>query len=198
LVSAKDLRRIGGMPCIDFANTLDWRGRAAPVEYLRTFDDVLGWSVAAGVISEQQGAGLRHVSKATAEKARAHTIAFREAIYRLLKATVNGAKPDPSDVQRTSAVIAQARTHLSLRYERGSFGWTFVDTEGDTRLPLWAISLSLGDLITSEKLRHVRECGGPECGWLFLDTTKNRQRRWCSMDGCGNRAKARRHYARVH
>ena len=186
------------MPCIDFVNTLDWRGRAAPVEYLRTFDDVLEWSVAAGVIAGQQAAQLRHVTKSAAERARLRAISFREAAYRLLKAAVHGAKPEPSDVQRTSAVIAQARAHLALRYERGSFGWAFVEAEGDTRLPLWAISLSLDELITPEKLRHVRECGGPECGWLFLDTTKNRQRRWCSMDGCGNRAKARRHYARVH
>jgi predicted RNA-binding Zn ribbon-like protein len=42
----------------------------------------------------------------------------------------------------------------------------------------------------------VRECGGDHCGWLFLDETKNRSRRWCEMSVCGNRAKARRHYDR--
>jgi predicted RNA-binding Zn ribbon-like protein len=29
-----------------------------------------------------------------------------------------------------------------------------------------------------------------------LDLSRGKTRRWCSMDDCGNRAKARRHYAR--
>jgi predicted RNA-binding Zn ribbon-like protein len=38
----------------------------------------------------------------------------------------------------------------------------------------------------------LRECGNPECRWLFLDTSKNHTRRWCDMKICGNRMKARR------
>jgi predicted RNA-binding Zn ribbon-like protein len=54
------------------------------------------------------------------------------------------------------------------------------------------------DLLTCEDCARVRQCeseGG--CGWIYLDNTKGRTRRWCSMRACGNRAKARRHYARV-
>nr|WP_272885753.1 CGNR zinc finger domain-containing protein [Fictibacillus marinisediminis] len=39
-------------------------------------------------------------------------------------------------------------------------------------------------------------CEGGTCGWIFIDTTRNRSRRWCSMDDCGNPEKARRHYKR--
>jgi len=42
----------------------------------------------------------------------------------------------------------------------------------------------------------VGVCPGEGCGWLFFDTSKNRSRRWCAMEDCGNRAKARRHYRR--
>jgi predicted RNA-binding Zn ribbon-like protein len=42
----------------------------------------------------------------------------------------------------------------------------------------------------------VRECSGDTCGWLFVDTSRNHSRRWCDMEDCGNRAKARRHYLR--
>jgi len=45
-------------------------------------------------------------------------------------------------------------------------------------------------------LGRVRECDGAACTWLFLDQSRNRSRRWCSMESCGNRAKARRHYHR--
>jgi len=51
-------------------------------------------------------------------------------------------------------------------------------------------------VLTGEALARVRECGGTACNWLFLDESRNRSRRWCSMESCGNRAKARRHYHR--
>ena len=56
---------------------------------------------------------------------------------------------------------------------------------------------SLADLLTSGDLARVQSCGDPECGWLFVDASRAGSRRWCAMDGCGNRNKARRHYARV-
>jgi predicted RNA-binding Zn ribbon-like protein len=62
--------------------------------------------------------------------------------------------------------------------------------------PLWPILWSGVDLLTSERHDPVRTCGESECGWLFLDTSRGHRRRWCSRETCGNRAKARRHYAR--
>jgi predicted RNA-binding Zn ribbon-like protein len=45
-------------------------------------------------------------------------------------------------------------------------------------------------------LSRVRVCASETYGWLFIDTSKNRTRRWCSMSDCGNRAKVRRFRAR--
>ncbi|HXO42658.1 MAG TPA: CGNR zinc finger domain-containing protein, partial [Thermoanaerobaculia bacterium] len=56
---------------------------------------------------------------------------------------------------------------------------------------------SAAELLTSDKWRRVRECAGSDCTWLFLDRSRNRSRRWCAMQTCGNRAKARRHYRRA-
>lgn len=44
--------------------------------------------------------------------------------------------------------------------------------------------------------RRLKMCPGDNCGWLFIDETKNSRRTWCSMESCGNRAKAARHYQR--
>ncbi len=38
---------------------------------------------------------------------------------------------------------------------------------------------------------RLKVCASPDCRWAFLDTTRNRSRRWCDMAGCGNRAKNR-------
>ncbi len=52
-------------------------------------------------------------------------------------------------------------------------------------------------LLTSPSLARVRHCASASCGWLFVDVSRNHSRRWCDMEDCGNRAKARRHYARL-
>jgi predicted RNA-binding Zn ribbon-like protein len=56
------------------------------------------------------------------------------------------------------------------------------------------LALSAAGLITSEEVRRLRTCANPDCGWLFLDTTKNGLRKWCSMSDCGGRAKSKRYY----
>jgi predicted RNA-binding Zn ribbon-like protein len=43
----------------------------------------------------------------------------------------------------------------------------------------------------------VRRCEGPSCVLFFYDTTRNRSRRWCSMEGCGSRVKAAAYYRRT-
>ena len=48
-------------------------------------------------------------------------------------------------------------------------------------------------LASEQQLAHLRQCCGDNCGWLFLDSSKNHSRRWCDMRDCGNRAKVRRH-----
>jgi CGNR zinc finger len=60
------------------------------------------------------------------------------------------------------------------------------------------LALQVLDLLQSPHLHlHLlRRCHGPGCGWLFLDRTRSHTRRWCSSSDCGNRARARRHYAR--
>jgi predicted RNA-binding Zn ribbon-like protein len=64
--------------------------------------------------------------------------------------------------------------------------------------PAWAAALEAARILTSpEESARVRQCADDECGWFFLDTSRNRTRRWCSMKVCGNRNKVRRFYERT-
>lgn len=49
-------------------------------------------------------------------------------------------------------------------------------------------------LLAVETQERLKICGN--CGWLFIDRSKNRSRIWCDMTVCGNRQKASRHYHR--
>jgi predicted RNA-binding Zn ribbon-like protein len=61
---------------------------------------------------------------------------------------------------------------------------------------LWPIVRDAAEFLTSHDRELARICAGDPCGFIFLDTSPNRTRRWCVMQDCGNRAKARRHYQR--
>lgn len=52
-------------------------------------------------------------------------------------------------------------------------------------------------LVDPREIARVKLCPGHNCGWLFLDETRNARRKWCLMEVCGNRAKSSRHYART-
>jgi predicted RNA-binding Zn ribbon-like protein len=60
---------------------------------------------------------------------------------------------------------------------------------------LLPVAQAMADLVCEADFTQVKNCEGPTCTMLFLDTSKGRGRRWCSMSVCGNRAKQARHRA---
>jgi predicted RNA-binding Zn ribbon-like protein len=59
------------------------------------------------------------------------------------------------------------------------------------------IGEALARFVCTEDFTDVKACEGPACTLLFADHTRGRQRRWCSMALCGNRAKQAAHRARA-
>jgi predicted RNA-binding Zn ribbon-like protein len=212
------IRPDGALPdpalCLAFTNTVNWHGvigrhadqwvdwpnAANYGEHLKTYRDLVDWALARSVLSP--GAAKRLLRAAArrpddAQTALHHAVALREAIYRALSAIAEGEPPDPADLAVLNAAIPEALQHLRLVYAGQRLDWEWAGTDEVLDRPLWPIVRSAADLLTSDALGRVRECDNDPCGWLFLDTSRNRSRRWCSMEGCGNRAKARRHYLRL-
>jgi predicted RNA-binding Zn ribbon-like protein len=61
---------------------------------------------------------------------------------------------------------------------------------------LGSVALEAAQLLTTVTPSRLRVCASPDCGTWFVDTSKGGRRRWCSMSGCGNRAKAAAHRAK--
>ncbi|MET8655767.1 MULTISPECIES: CGNR zinc finger domain-containing protein [Streptomyces] len=59
------------------------------------------------------------------------------------------------------------------------------------------LALRAEELLGGDGLGRIRRCAGPGCGWFFVDRSRSGSRRWCSSRDCGNRDRARRHYART-
>lgn len=196
------LELLGGHPVLDFVNTLDWRDRAAEAggaeECLVSYDALVIWSERAGLIAKPErpaleAFGREHPSRAAA--ALDDVIQLREAIHRLLKAAKAGRAPGLEDLDQINRWLPSGRMVLSRR--GGRFAWEkSPDAQPEPALLLRRLAQAAGELLVSGGIQRVGCCAGPGCGWLYLDTSPNRQRRWCSMQGCGNRAKAQRHYNR--
>ncbi|MGW0605507.1 CGNR zinc finger domain-containing protein [Streptomyces sp. NPDC002640] len=100
--------------------------------------------------------------------------------------------PSPEAVEALNAVLAHGRLRPSLTPSGPD---TAVEVDEASWLPAWAAAADWLDLLASRPDR-IRACANPACVLHFFDVSKNGTRRWCSMSGCGNRAKAQRHYAR--
>jgi predicted RNA-binding Zn ribbon-like protein len=98
-----------------------------------------------------------------------------------------------------NAALARAPARSKIVAAGGELRFVEEDEAGEPlERPLWPVLWDAAALLTSDRRAWVHTCHDPECAWMFLDLSRNRTRRWCSMAECGNRAKARRHYQRVN
>jgi predicted RNA-binding Zn ribbon-like protein len=190
--------------CIDFVNTLEWRKSDQPINHLDDYRFAIDWALVRGVISEEEGQSLRlHADDhpAEAEAACKSGVALREAIYRLLAVDMHNLPFNPGDLEILNGWLVRAGSHLCLARDQSAYTQQWDEdikqTTGLERL-FWPVALTAGELLMSEDLARLGQCADDRgCGWVFIDTSRNHTRRWCSMNDCGNRAKSRRHYARV-
>lgn len=186
---------------LEFCNTLDWHASAAPEEKLTSYADLVDWARRDGVLTPAQADRL--LQTAAADPAAAQAVLqrardLREAIYRLFTAIAHGRTPPGDDLETLNQALAETLGRRRIERDGQDFTWGWRESEPPPldRM-LWPIARSAADLLTSPHLDRVGQCADDRgCGWLFLDTSRNHSRRWCGMDGCGNRAKARRYYAR--
>lgn len=185
--------------CLGFSNTLGNRLTGHAVERLNSYRDLVAWEREQGMLSEPEAEQLaqeavRRPVEAASTLARA--LVLREAIYRIFSAVAGERSPHATDMMTLNVALASALAVLHIVATEHGFAWAWSRRGERLDGVLWPVILSTVNLLTSKALRAVRECAAPNCGWLFLDTTRNRSRRWCDMMVCGNRAKARRHYER--
>jgi predicted RNA-binding Zn ribbon-like protein len=208
LIDRLPVKFVGGRLCLDFVNTAGGRVRrggrgpdyadAVIRDKIASYEDLLAWSVLAGCVDRRRaGALARMAARETPEAANAmaRAIRLREALYRIFKCVIEGWRPPESDVDILRQELSAARSHqylTGLKAQDGRFAWTFPDRPDEFDRILWPVPLSAAELLTSGDLDRLGQCAGADCGWMFLDTSRNQRRQWCDMQDCGNRAKVNR------
>ena len=164
----------GGHAALDFAATLARRLKADPRELLAAPEDLARWLVAAGMAESPT-----KVSNADLAAARA----LREAVYALAEAPIHGRAPAGQDVATLNR-LADGPAAVPWLDGEGSLRW-----HGDTTALLALLAREAVLLLGGADRARIRQCEAEGCALLFLDMSRAGDRRWCSMQGCGNKAK---------
>lgn len=186
---------LAGSLCLDFANTTSGRGGPRCIEHLHCYEHLLLWSKHAGLISNRTARGLRRAASrmpAAAEQALADGKAMRRSIFTVCAALSQNRAPSSSALAALSRMAGAAAGQRKLVSTKGRISWKLASPPDDLASILVPIALSAADLLVTLDRRRLKQCPGEHCGWLFLDETKSRTRRWCEMRVCGSRAKVRR------
>ncbi|MFJ8249286.1 CGNR zinc finger domain-containing protein [Streptomyces sp. NPDC094466] len=117
----------------------------------------------------------------------------RTALDSLAASTAHQDPATPESADRLNEVLAHGRIRRALG--PGGLPESVVEVDDPSWAPAWYAAENWLHLV-ADRPDRIRPCANHACVLHFYDVSKNGTRRWCSMAGCGNRAKAQRHYAR--
>ena len=189
----------GGHPALDLVNTLDERPFERPVEILESYQDLVLFTELAGLIEPTLARKLGARSGPACLRIVARVRALREQLFKILAAVHADEPARRAELEAISAAArsAHAARVLVAQTSRGlaSYHWS---RPASVETPLHACALAVEDLLVMDVDRGcIRKCGALDCEVYFVDRSKGRRRRWCSMENCGNREKQRRWRAGV-
>ncbi len=200
IVPVETLDLLGERLCLDFVNTMDPRIGEHPREFLNSYIDLVAWSKHVGLVTQKQSSILLQKAQnrvAESSKVLNDAIVLRESLYDVFVTLATNEEPQRQALEEVQHTFANAMMHATLSHTHQHFAHVWIEDQQSLDCVLWPIASSAMDVLTSEEWKHVKQCPGiGDCGWLFLDTSKNGSRQWCSMQECGSRAKMRRQYAR--
>lgn len=189
---------VGGDPSLDLVNTVDWTSAGPRHDRIGTYERFTAWAEGAGILSRRDGERLRAAARAHPRRAAAAFARMEEVrctLQSLFTAAAAHGAPGPL-LGRLNPLLAEALSHLELTAAgpRARLAWRGLGD--DLASPLWPVLWAAARLLDSAEADHLRVCGGIDCGWVYVDRSRNGLRRWCEMGTCGTRAKSRRRAAR--
>lgn len=194
-----DLPLIGGSAALDFVNTtVSRRGRLGP-DLLASYEDLLTffersfkarWEVIERLtITAERDAPA-------AERTLNYGLKMRDAIGSVFDNLAQGLEPHPTDLDKLVRATKGSWECRELAHLESSYRWVWSVTD-DLSLPVNAVAETALELLLNGDLHaRIRACPGSNCGWLFVDTSKNGRRKWCSEADCGAAARMKRHRQR--
>jgi predicted RNA-binding Zn ribbon-like protein len=177
---------LGGRPAIDFVNTHRERWRRN-VETLVVPADLCLWLQEAQLLS-----GLAEITDVRLRGARR----LRAAIDAGIEAAINQNALPTQATDEINRWLRHATPPQQLTASERFAVLTTTSQADPVQHALAQIALDAAVLLGTDQRDRLRVCASDTCSARFFDASRAASRRWCSMTGCGNTAKARRHRAR--
>ena len=200
-VERKPFDYVGGTPALDFVNTTSWAldGSVMPgEESFNDFSDLIRWAEGRRLLKPSEARAMRRLAKDDPRRAEQELAAakhLRNTLRDLFHVLAAGENPDTSLLNAFNRAVCTGMRSVDLApTSDGPFVWRFGDCRDDLGTIYRLVAWDAAQLVTSESVRALRRCGAGTCNWVFLDESRRHNRRWCSMDTCGSREKAKRHY----
>jgi len=181
-------QQVGGHLALDFCNTAGEHLSERPNELWRDWEAFLRWATQIGLIGHESYFELLPRPESLGE-----IIQLREVVYRVGVAVASGRPISKRDVHFIRERANVARPEVEFR--NNAMHWRPFPLHVLRQLGAVLAGEALC-LFCSSKAVRIGICEGGKCGWLFLDESRGKRRRWCDMSDCGSRAKARRYYER--
>ena len=176
---------------LDLLNTVEWRlDRQRAIEDLRDYESVLAWAQCKILIDTE----VAHLQRLAAAQPRLQAAEHRRLLQ--LRETTYEALIHDSLQAVDELTSAYRNTLQNAHLQHNGPSWTWSERSITLATPHDRITPHIIALLTSPDLGQLRQCEDAACGWVYLDTSPRRNRRWCSAADCGNRNRARRYYAR--
>ena len=187
---------VGGHVVLDFVNTCGGADKQRNAERLIDWETAIDWATKHRLIDSAE---WRLMEKARRKEGRDTSDLldelrdFRENVHTVFSALAGGLPVPEAARARLQEYVIDAVQHAQLRLNgQEPASWVVIPEHAGSALIKDRLALAANALLGQPVMSNVRECAA--CSWLFLDLSKSRSRRWCSMATCGNRAKAQRHY----
>jgi predicted RNA-binding Zn ribbon-like protein len=189
---------IGNNLALDFVNTLIVDDKDEPLELLRSFDDLIGWVSASGIMNaDPTSAEKRKLNSEQRAILFERALHLRSELKKMAKAISEGRRVPTSAVEAINEVFSEVEGHFELSTTPTGYATNFRIDDRDPALIFMPIAESAAKLLGDGDLSLVRKCQRSACVLYFYDNSKRHGRRWCSMAACGNRAKVAAHYERT-
>lgn len=185
---------VGGHPCLDLVNTRGGPTKDRDLDRLTDYDVALAWAQGTGLITAGEATELARASETQQRAALTRLRRFRDSLYTVLTGMVEQRVPEPAPWKAVQDTLRKAHAKAILWPDGPRLQWLVPVKGAGLDTPRLRAALAAQDLLTGEEVTRIRSC--ERCSWLYIDRSRGKPRRWCSMAICGNRAKAERHYRR--
>jgi predicted RNA-binding Zn ribbon-like protein len=192
----RDRDFVGGDVVLDFVNTVTGRN-GRPRDWIPSFSALADWAALAGLLPGRHCQRLNELSRRSPSDAAAALGSardLRELLFRMLTQAIDGRGPVSADLAHLHTYWRRGVEAHALRRVGGLIQPILSSSSTALDGIVSALAIRAVDLLRELQSVRLRRCAGPNCAWVFIDSSKAGRRRWCDMATCGNDAKARRHY----